>query len=185
MATFADNQWFETHTCGKCGIAWAAPISFFEEHRQTRKTFWCPNGHPRVYRESTEDKLRRELAREKEMRDAAEKRASTVDSERVQITKAHQKMRLRVMNGVCPCCNCTFQNLMQHMKSEHPDFAEVRTLLTLRTAFGMTQDAVAREAGVDAPHVSLYERGKPVSERARRRIEGWLARHNAMEATEK
>ena len=66
---------------------------------------------------------------------------------------------------------------MSHMKSEHPDFAEIRSMLTLRTAFGMTQAAVAREAGVDGAHVSLYERGRPVSPRHKQRLDSWIERH--------
>ena len=63
-----------------------------------------------------------------------------------QVSKAHKRMRERVMNGVCPCCNRTFQNLREHMKSEHADFGTVQTLAALRQAFGMTQEAVAKEA---------------------------------------
>jgi hypothetical protein len=29
-----------------------------------------------------------------------------------------------VANGVCPCCNRTFQNLARHMAGKHPDYEE-------------------------------------------------------------
>ncbi len=32
--------------------------------------------------------------------------------------------RERIVSGVCPCCNRTFQNLARHIAGQHPDFAE-------------------------------------------------------------
>ena len=32
------------------------------------------------------------------------------------------KLKNRVKNGVCPCCNRTFVNLLRHMKSKHPEY---------------------------------------------------------------
>jgi hypothetical protein len=37
---------------------------------------------------------------------------------------AKTKIKNRVAKGVCPCCNRTFQNLADHMKSKHPDYAD-------------------------------------------------------------
>lgn len=178
MSAFADNIRFEVVHCCRCGIAFAMTADFQGRRRNDHATFYCPAGHEQHYTGPTEaQKLKAELDRKAEMLLAAEFRAETAEKDRQQIGKAHQRMRERVMNGVCPCCNRTFQNLMEHMKSEHPDFSDVRTMLTLRKAFGMTQDAVAREAGVDAPHVSLYERGMPLSPRAKQRLDNWLERH--------
>jgi len=180
MSTFAENTWFYIEHCCNCGMAYAMTDEFQRRRRNDKKTFYCPAGHPQVYTGQTEaQKLKAELERATEMRLAAEMRAETAEKDRQQIGKAHQKMRERVMNGVCPCCNRTFQNLMQHMKSEHPDFSDVKTMMTLRKAFGMTQAAVAHEAGVDAAHVSLFERGKPVAKYVKRRLDGWLEKHNA------
>lgn len=30
----------------------------------------------------------------------------------------------RVKNGVCPCCNRSFQNLKRHMNTKHPNWSE-------------------------------------------------------------
>lgn len=183
MATFAENTWFHTMACGKCGVPFALSNDFRDERIKDQKTFYCPNGCARAYNGPSEaDKLRQELERKAQMLDAAQIRAGVAEVERQQIAKAHQKMRARVMNGVCPCCNRTFQNLMNHMRSEHPDFDSTKTLSVVRQAFGMTQSAVAREAGVNASHVSVYERGGAVASYAKVRLDDWLVRHQATAA---
>lgn len=32
------------------------------------------------------------------------------------------KVKNRVKNGVCPCCNRSFSDLRRHMESKHPDY---------------------------------------------------------------
>jgi DNA-binding XRE family transcriptional regulator len=171
---YVENEWLESCHCGKCGITWAMPTVFLAARRQDGKTFYCPNGDPRVFRESSEDRLKKELERQRQITEAEQARAARIERERDQVARAHQRMRQRVMNGVCPCCNRTFQNLMQHMKTEHAADLNVGTL---RQAFGMTQAAVADEAGVDPAHVSMYERGKPVVGWAKSALDGWVDRH--------
>jgi DNA-binding XRE family transcriptional regulator len=80
---------------------------------------------------------------------------------------------------VCPCCNRSFENLRQHMATQHADFGQERTLKALREAFGMTQADVAEEAGTRMPYVSLFERGKPVPAEARESLTWWLERQGA------
>ena len=67
---------------------------------------------------------------------------------------------------------------MAHMKTEHPEFKEIKTLAMLRTAFGMSQLQVAREAGVTLNYISNYERNKYVAEYAKEKIEAWVNKHN-------
>jgi hypothetical protein len=73
----------ERTSCSQCGIAFAAPLSWVNERRADGKTFYCPNGHHLVFRESTETKLKRQLeskeSTERRLRDelaAAERKAS-------------------------------------------------------------------------------------------------------------
>lgn len=179
MTQFVDNQWFEVTTCCSCGIAFGLPTDFLNKRRQDGKQFYCPNNHSLVYRETELDKTKKQLERERQMREAADAKAVKAEREATTISKAHRKMRVRVMNGVCPCCNRSFENLRRHMHTEHPEFDKHRTLAALRQAFGMTQAAVASEAGIAAPHVSLYEHGKAISARAAQRIEAWIERHEA------
>ncbi len=119
----------ETLDCGECGITFAVPGEFRADRIKDHRTWYCPNGHPRVFTgESKEEKLARELAeakrkaetdltRERHRREAAERSAA---AHKGKVTE----MRNRIHNGVCPCCKRTFQNVARHMASKHPDFAE-------------------------------------------------------------
>ena len=174
MSTYVDGVEFVTHHCGECGVVFAFTRDFYDRRKNDRKTWYCPNGHGRAFTGKSEaDKLREELERQRQITEAEQARAVRLEQERDQVARAHHRMRTRVMNGVCPCCNRTFQNLLQHMKTEHEGEMNVGTL---RQAFGMTQAAVAEEAGVEPGHVSLYERGRPVAGWARSAIDGWVDR---------
>lgn len=117
----SSGDWVEMD-CGECGIAFCVPSHWHQERRDTGKGWHCPNGHGRVYRESTVDKLKKELAaKEGELqraRERAERSERQVVAARGQVTK----IKNRVHNGVCPCCNRSFGNLQRHMATKHPDW---------------------------------------------------------------
>lgn len=179
MAQFVDNEWFEMWSCGECGIRQAVARGAWEGRQSSGKGFFCFNGHERVFRDTTEAELKRDLERERQVREAAEARAGRAEQNLSQVARAHRKMRDRVMNGVCPCCNRSFGNLREHMKTEHPAFGSERTLAGLRQAFGMSQADVAREAGVHQATVSAFERGRSVGARVSERLRGWIASQTA------
>ena len=182
MSQFSNNEWFETEQCCNCGMSFAMTADFKRRRIDDRALFYCPSGHAQHYTGKTEaQKLKQELERKQQMLDAAQARAATAERDREQVAKAHKKMRARVMNGVCQCCNRTFQNLLMHMKSKHPDFRETMKLSTLRAAFGMTQMAVAKEVGVNQMSVSNYERERPVTGYAKQRLDNWVEKHQAKE----
>lgn len=58
-----------------------------------------------------------EILRQREIREAAERRASALKG-------VATRMRNRAAAGVCPCCNRTFSQLATHMKKQHPDFGK-------------------------------------------------------------
>jgi DNA-binding transcriptional regulator YiaG len=179
MAEYVVNTWLETETCCNCGMVFAMPKDFQQKKRNNPgSTFYCPSGHGQHYvGETKAQKLQRELEqRESQLADARDQ-ANRLMAERDAAAKAHKKMRTRVANGVCPCCNRSFENLRNHMQSQHPEYGEQQTLYALRTAFGMTQHQVADEAGVRAVgYVSNYERGKPVPAEAKQRLNAWIER---------
>jgi hypothetical protein len=37
---------------------------------------------------------------------------------------AKTRYKNKLARGQCPCCKATFTDLAEHIKSEHPDFAE-------------------------------------------------------------
>lgn len=54
--------------CHECGVEYWMPTRLNEQCRSKgpNKTFYCPNGHSAVYRESEADKVRRDLERAKQ-----------------------------------------------------------------------------------------------------------------------
>lgn len=161
-----------TEECCKCGMTWAITQDFQRRRVEDHQTFYCPAGHPQVYTGPTETtKLKRELERSQQILEAEQARSRRLQDEASELFKAHKKMRTRIMNGVCPCCNRTFENLMRHMRSEH---ASEVTLRNIRLAYGMTQDTLAKEIGVKMAYVSAFERDKPVPTYAKETIERWV-----------
>lgn len=162
---------FVTEECCNCGMPFAMTEDFQKRRLRDRETFHCPKGHPQHYVGKTEEqKLREQLERKAAENDRLQAKASA-------IAKNYSRMRKRVKNGVCPCCTRTFQNLMEHMRTQHPDFGKHSTVRALREAFGLTQTALAQEigGGVTPQHISNYERERPVAYYAERGIEFWLA----------
>ncbi len=111
--------------CASCGVDFAVPVHFINMRRQDKKTFYCPNGHVLSFTESEVDRLKRELEGVKNSlqfaRDGKARVEKSLIAQKAQTTKARNQLE-RVGNGVCPCCNRTFQNLMRHMSTKHPDF---------------------------------------------------------------
>lgn len=123
------SEEIDVRTCGECGIRWGAPAEWWKARQEDKRTFYCPNGHSRVFHKSEADRLAEELSRTKqqlaerddtirrqrELREAAERSAAAA---RGQVTK----LKKRASAGVCPCCNRTFLALGKHMAQKHPGF---------------------------------------------------------------
>lgn len=103
-------------TCGSCGIDFAMPEWFRKQKKADGSTWYCPAGHPRVYRESDVAAAKRLLEEERLARQAVEDQLAASQREAKRQAK-------RVANGVCPCCNRSFVQLARHMKAKHPDFS--------------------------------------------------------------
>lgn len=122
-ATFVESA------CGECGIVFFVPDWWQKERRNDHKSWYCPNGHCRVFKaESEAEQLRKQLDQEKKRREWAETRRDEYERSNValrgQVTKAKneaKRVAVRVGNGVCPCCNRSFTNLRRHMKTKHPE----------------------------------------------------------------
>lgn len=119
-----------TLTCGKCGIVFSAPTRWVEERQEKADTFYCPNGHPRAFRESTTDKLQREVnwLKQQQARIEEEARQARADAQAARMregkaVKERDRIRKRVQGGACPDCNRTFTDLARHMATKHPQRA--------------------------------------------------------------
>lgn len=122
----------EKYTCCRdgCGAVFGLEAGFANYRRKDHKTFYCPNGHSQYFSgETEEEKLRKDLAQQKkrtqwaeESRQHAIKREEQAQRKATAYKGVATKIKKRIGNGVCPCCNRTFQNLMAHIKTKHPKF---------------------------------------------------------------
>lgn len=117
MSVFTESVTLEALTCSECGIRFAMPEWYVTTRRNEGGIFNCPNGHRQQFIEPEVVKLRREL--EEKSRALTASKCETL-RERQEREKAERKLK-RVKNGVCPCCNRSFQNLARHMKTKHPE----------------------------------------------------------------
>lgn len=113
--------------CITCGIEIILPRWFKAQalKERSKKPFFCPNGHSQHFIGETEaerlakllDLERQESQRQRERVAARDRSLSAVKG---QITK----IKNRVGNGVCPCCNRSFTNLRRHMSTKHPAYKD-------------------------------------------------------------
>lgn len=109
--------------CFCCGVEFWFPRVLHDTARgNSSHSFYCPNGHRQVYKESEADRLRRE-------RDRLSQRLAQKDDElaaKEREIAAHKgqvtKLKRRAAAGTCPCCQRTFQNMAIHMRKQHPEF---------------------------------------------------------------
>lgn len=101
-----------------CGVVFGMPAGLQRRRLRDGKTFYCPNGHPLVFTDTDADRLKESRARETALRDQLD--ASVREAE--QARQALLRDRQRFANGVCPCCNRSFENVRRHMATQHPDY---------------------------------------------------------------
>lgn len=120
-AALSITMTLETHTCGKCGIEFAAPLSFWADRQKDHSLdFYCPNGHRRAFIGETEaQKLARQLAEEKKTSDLFRGKAIAAEFTARALTDKMKRLRKRASAGVCPCCKRTFKQLAAHMGQKH------------------------------------------------------------------
>lgn len=130
MPTINYTESLTTCTCW-CGIHLAVPDNLYEHaHQDGDQAIYCPLGHRFYYKKNTykqrladtEVRLSREQQRLQATRDLLHAEERSHAATRGVVTRQKKKLT-RVTNGVCPCCNRTFQNLMRHMDTKHPDYA--------------------------------------------------------------
>jgi RNase P subunit RPR2 len=127
--TIADNSTLAVETCYKCGMRFAMPEHFQRTKRIDQSGFFCPSGHIQYYVTSRVQQLEKQVARLQATNDQSkaaldQKRQELYATERKLIAQKAAKTRLknRIKNGVCPCCNRFFKELHQHMATQHPEF---------------------------------------------------------------
>lgn len=115
-------------TCISCGVPIAMPSEMFDRRVKDQRTFYCPNGHSQHFTGKTEAQKLRDRLRVAESnvtfyRDQLEASERSKRAIRGHLTR----IKRRIANGVCPCCNRSFKDVQRHMDSQHPEFvAEVK-----------------------------------------------------------
>lgn len=177
MSTFNHTTEFVIEHCYKCGVQFAVTREFHARclEKGPDKTFYCPNGHGQVYRDSEATRLRRELDRARQRAVDEATRANAAATRAAALERASQRVRQRLKNGVCPCCSRQFPELLAHMRSKHPEYGGGQSLRTVRMQLGLTQALVAEELGLPASYVSMYERDhEALPDHAREKLDRWL-----------
>jgi len=108
-------------TCGECGVLFGLSDDFIAERRRTGATWYCPNGHGRVYRDTNEKRLQRELEQANRRIEWLKQDVANGENQRRALKGKITKITKRVHAGVCPHCDRTFQQLARHMESKHAD----------------------------------------------------------------
>ncbi len=118
-------------TCCNCGVIFAMPADLQKNLIETGRLFYCPNGHPQHYTESEVSKLEKRLKQEKAFRAAAEK---DLQSEREWSKRQARsrsalrgvvtRLKNKIADGKCPCCDQYFSDLHNHMVHDHPEYLE-------------------------------------------------------------
>lgn len=134
MSTFYETTTYATITCGAdgCGVQYALSKEFRDERVKDHGTFYCPNGHRRHYAGRNEaEELQRKLdeqgerfERERQSHQRTERSRKLLARQRAAAKGQVTKIKNRLANGICPCCNRTFKNVARHMQSKHPDYVE-------------------------------------------------------------
>jgi len=106
--------------CGRCGVWFAIPERMIAERRKDGETFYCPNGHGRVYRDSEFDQLRDRAVQARRRAEQLQREKDQLVNDLLDQVKLHKRVLRRVHGGVCPHCNRTFQNLQEHVARQHP-----------------------------------------------------------------
>lgn len=113
----------EEETCGKCGGTYAISARYIRQRREEKGGWHCPYCETSWgYWEGENDRLKKELAQEKQRKERALAEANEQRQRAEKSESSHDRLKKRVKNGVCPCCNRTFKQLASHMKHKHPGY---------------------------------------------------------------
>lgn len=131
-STFTEivTETFKIVSCYTCGVRFGIGGDLYRRVvTNAQGSVYCPAcGNRTAWTESEAQREIKQLkqkleweasnaARQKSLREQAE--TSLVATKGV-VTR----LKKRVSNGVCPCCNRTFKQLSAHMANKHPEFKE-------------------------------------------------------------
>lgn len=112
----------EVERCGTCGIPFAAPDYFWEQRQRDGKTWYCPNGHQRMFTETDHSRLvktKTEVARLENLLADEQRAVSHLVRRVADKDQEIKRMNRRAKAGVCQDCHRMFQNVARHMQIKH------------------------------------------------------------------
>ena len=117
--------------CGKCGGTYAINERYREQMYQQGGSWNCPycecgwgysqNNENSKLKEQIETLERSKKFLERQAENARNAERYQKNCARAQ-KAAKTRIKNRIKNGVCPCCNRTFKQLAAHMKNKHPNY---------------------------------------------------------------
>lgn len=125
--------------CCDCGMVLGLSKTWMDNAREAGKfqrMFYCPycgtkQGWGTGGHEIEIKKLKDEAHKLSKQIIAANKRTENAYAEADHFKRSRDatkgvitKIKKRIHNGVCPCCNRSFTNLERHMKSKHPSYTQ-------------------------------------------------------------
>lgn len=128
-AILFEIQFSITYCCHEgCGVPIALPADYEraigKDGPQRGRSFYCYNGHGQHFTGEPEAvRLQKQLQQANNTIDWVRKQRDKNERTARAFKGVVTRIRNRVKNGVCPCCNRTFQNLMRHMATQHPGYA--------------------------------------------------------------
>lgn len=126
LLAYKYNIIFELITPGCCHVSFMMEGSLYKARSKDHRTWYCPScGSKRHFTGGSEEvKLKKQLKNERNtikfLRKQNEKERNRTRAQKA----AKTKLKNRIKNGVCPCCNRTFKQLARHMENKHPEYME-------------------------------------------------------------
>lgn len=138
MTTITVETDLDTISCGACGGVYAIQTHFRQRCQQEGKTWTCPYcktgwGYAGIgtnaelqkklaTANAEKDRLQHEVRWQEQKKIDAQREADHFRRSRDAMKGVVSKIKKRVGNGVCPCCNRSFKDLARHMAGQHPEF---------------------------------------------------------------
>lgn len=115
----------EPKECPSCGTVFGVVSAVYQRYKNNGQAIRCTNPKcawdSMVIQETEAMRLQKKLDSEVQARRWVEQSLAAEKNSHAATKGTLTKIRKRVHNGVCPCCNRTFANLARHMKTKHPD----------------------------------------------------------------
>jgi hypothetical protein len=123
MTTISRTLTIRSISCGVCGILFGLESKFMDARKDDGASFYCPNGHNVSWAAANEhEQTEKALAKARSAELALRDQLSAAIREGELTRQALLRDRQRFLNGVCVCCNRSFENVRRHMSTQHPDF---------------------------------------------------------------